>query len=448
MDHSSDMQNMLDDLVRRARKAGADQADGILTRSVALAHARRLDRVERLERAESRDLGLRVIIGQKQAVASGNDWRPAALDELVARAVAMARAVPDDPWCGLAPAELCARPPFSDIDAVDPVEPSTECLIARAQEAEDAARAVPGVTNSEGAEAEWGHWHMTLVASNGFCGGWEGSRHTLAVQVLAGEGTAMESDYDYSVAVHGADLKSPALIGKTAGERAVAALNPGKPPSTQCPVVFDPRIAGGLIGTLAGAINGAAIARGTSFLKDAMESRVMAKGLDVIDDPHRPRGLKSKPFDAEGVANGRRYLVRDGILRSWILDLGTARQLKLQTTGHAARGTGGPPSPSASNVHLAPGTLSPAELMADIGEGIYVTSLMGHGINMVTGDYSRGAAGFRIEKGERAGPVSELTIAGNLAEMFRQMTPADDLEFTDAVNAPTLRIDGMTVAGA
>jgi len=273
------------------------------------------------------------------------------------------------------------------------------------------------------------------------------SSHSLSASVLAGEGTGMERDYDFSSAVHGADLRDPADVGRGAGERAVRRLGARKMPTAQVPVIYDSRVAGGLVRHLTGAINGAAIARGTSFLKDRMGDQVFANSIRIVDDPLRPRGLRSKPFDGEGIATRTKNLIEDGRLMTWLLDLASARQLGLETTGNAARGTGGPPGPAATNVYLAAGSLTPDALIADIDSGFYVTELIGMGVNGVTGDYSRGASGFWIEKGKISFPVSEMTVAGNLKQMFRALTPADDLVFRFGTDAPTVRIDGMTVAG-
>jgi PmbA protein len=438
--------DFLDDLIGRARKAGADAADAVLVESTSMSLAQRLGQPERLERAESHDLGLRVFIGKRQAIVSSTDNAPAMLDELVERAIAMARSVPEDPYCGLAdPDQLATEIP--DIDLCDPEEPAPDTLVERARAAEEAARAVEGVTNSEGAEADWSRSTIALAASNGFTGSYAVSRHSVSVSVLAGEGTHMERDYDYSSAVFGADLDDPAAVGRRAGERAVKRLNPRKVATAQLPVIYDPRVANSLIGHLASAINGAAIARGTSFLKDSMGKRILPAGVTVTDDPHRRRGLRSKPFDGEGVANRRLDIVADGVLTSWILDLRSARQLGLASTGHAARGTSSPPSPATTNLYLAPGTRSPEELIGEVARGFYVTELIGFGVNGVTGDYSRGASGFWIENGALAYPVSEVTIAGNLKEMFLNLTPANDLVFRYGTDAPTVRVDGMTIAG-
>ena len=377
---------------------------------------------------------------------SSTDMETKALDELVARAVAMARAAPEDPHCGIArPDQITSDGP--ELDICDPDEPTAESLIAVAEQAEDAARAVPGVTNSEGAEAGWSRSSIALAATNGFARGYSVSSHSLAASVLAGEGTAMERDYEFATAVHRADLKSAEEIGRRAGARAVRRLGARKMETAQVPIVYDPRVSGGLVRHLAGAINGVAIARETSFLKDSLSERVFAPGIAIIDDPHRLRGLRSKPFDAEGIANARRALIDDGVLTSWILDLASSRKLGIETTGNAARGTASPPSPAATNLYMEAGAATPGELMADIDSGFYVTELIGMGINQITGDYSRGATGFWIENGELAFPVSELTVAGNLKDMFANLTPADDLEFRRGTDAPTIRVDCMTVAG-
>lgn len=438
--------DLLDDLIQRARRAGADAADALLVDAASLSLSTRLGKPEGLERSEGGDLGLRVFVGKRMAVVSSTDRSPRMLAELAERAVAMARAVPEDSFCGIADADAITHD-WADLDLCDPAEPTAEDLIDAARATEDAARAVTGVTNSDGADASWSRSAITLVASNGFSGGYAVSRRSLSVSVLAGEGTGMERDYDYHATVYGSDLRSPEQIGRSAGEKVVAKLNPRKVKSQTVPVIFDPRVSGGLVGSLLGAISGAAIARGTSFLKDRMGQAVFASGINIVDDPHVRRGLRSKPFDAEGLPNRRRNLIDDGVLTTWLLDLRSSRQLGLTPTGHAARGTGSPPTPSPTNVFLAPGVLTPRELMADIGQGLYVTSLMGQGVNGVTGDYSRGAAGFWIENGEIAYPVSEITIAGNLKDMFRRLLPASDLELRYGIDAPTVRIDGMTVAG-
>ncbi len=447
MPNSTDDLNRLDDLITKAKQRGADAADAVFVNSIALSHTRRLGETEKVEREESTDLGLRVLVGKKQAIVSSTDLDPAAMDELVSRAIAMARTVPEDPYTGLAEGnELCSAIP--ELDMLDPDEPSADTLVARARECEDAARDVPGVTNSEGAEASWSYRRLALAGTNGFAGRYEVSNHSVGASVIAGEGTAMESEYDYATTVYGADLEDAATIGRRAGERAVRRLNPRKMKTMQVPVVYDVRIAGGLLRHLVSAISGPAIARGTSFLKEKLGKNIFSDGVRIVDDPLRKRGLRTRPFDGEGIATRKIDVVSNGILGTWLLDLSSARQLGLKTTGHASRGTSSPPSPSSSNLHLEPGTQTLSELIADIDSGFYVTSLMGMGVNGVTGDYSRGAAGFWIEGGEITYPVSEMTVAGNLNDMFLSLTPANDLEFRYATNSPTVRIEGMTVAGS
>jgi len=445
-ENEADILNRLQDLVAQARTAGADSADVVYAEGTSLSLSFRLGEPENLDRAEGNDLGLRVLIGKRQAIVSTSDCSDAALTELVDRAVSMAGVVPEDEFCGIAPAELLAGD-VPDLDECDPHEPGAEVLEARARGAEEAALAVEGVTNSEGAEAGWSRSSVSVVASNGFARTRVRSSHAISTAVLAGEGTDMERDYDWATAVHGEDLRSPEEIGRTAGENTVKRLNPRKISSAQVPIVYDPRVSNSLLSHLSGAVNGASVARGTTFLKDHMEKQVFADGITIVDDPLRRRGLRSKAFDGEGVATSPMQVIDGGILKTWVLDLRSARQLGLETTGNAARGTSSPPAPSTTNFYMQPGPLSPAELMADIKQGLYVTGMMGRGANMVTGDYSRGAEGFWIENGEIAYPVSELTIAGNLKEMFMHLTPADDLVFRYGTNAPTLRIEGMTVAG-
>ncbi len=443
---SDDSLTLLQDLIAKAQTAGADAADALLYNAVSLSLSQRLGKPERLERAEEGDLGLRVFVGRRMAIVSSSDRSAAALDELVDRAVAMARTVPEDPYCGLAEPDQLATD-WPDLDLCDPVEPAAEHLIALAGATEDAALAVEGVTNSEGAEAGWSRTDIAIAASNGFAGAYALSGSSLSTSVIAGEGTGMETDYDFTSAVHAEDMEDAATIGRRAGEKAVARLGARKVDTSRVPVVFDPRVSGSMLRHLIGAISGPAIARGTSFLKDALETAVFADGITVIDDPHMVRGRRSKPFDGECVANARRELIADGVLTTWIMDLRSARQLGLSTTGHASRGTSGPPSPAPTNLYMAAGATARDDLIGEIDQGLYVTGMMGMGVNGVTGDYSRGANGFWIEKGEIAYPVNEVTVAGNLKDMFKALTPASDLQFRYGVDCPTLRIDGMTVAG-
>jgi len=433
--------NLMADLMKWAKAAGADAAEALYVGGESISVAQRLGKREKLEGSEGRDLRLRAFVGQRSASVSSTDFSPKAVRALVERAVSMARAVPEDPYAGIAPTELLATS-WPDLDLDDKRRPpSAKALLALAAEAEDAARAVKGVTNSEGAEASWSRTTMMLVTSNGFSGSNRRGGYSLSCAVLAGEGTGMERDYEWSSAVHFDDLMPAARVGRNAGRFAVERLNPRKAASARAPVVYDRRLAGGLLGHLAGAINGRSVARGTSFLKDSMGQQIFAKGLRIIDNPHRKRGLGSRPFDGEGLPTKRRAVIDDGVLTTWLLDLASARQLGLAPTGH---GPGG----STSNFYLEKGELSPDALIADIKSGLYVTDLIGFGVNGVTGDYSRGASGFWIENGKKAWPVSGLTVAGNLKDMFLHMTAANDLQFKSSTNAPTVRIEGMTIAGS
>jgi len=430
--------NLLADMMKWAKAAGADSAEAFYINGESLSVAQRLGKREKLEGSEGRDLRLHVFIGQRSASVSSTDFAPKALRTLVERAVDMARVVPEDPYAGLAPAELLATS-WADLDLDDKRRPpSAKTLLALAAETEDAARAVKGVTNSEGAETSWGRTTQMLVTSNGFAGGYRRSGYTLSCAVLAGEGTGMERDYEWSSAIHFDDLMAASKVGRNAGRFAVERLNPKKAANGRVPVIYDRRVSSGLVGHLAGAINGRGVARGTSFLKDSMGQQIFAKGIRIVDNPHRKRGLGSRPFDNEGLPTKRRAVIDDGVLTTWFLDLASARQLKLTPSGNG----------SPSNLYLEKGKLSPEELMADIKSGLYITDLIGQGVNGVTGDYSRGASGFWIENGRKTWPVSGLTVAGNLKDMFLNLTQANDLQFKSSINAPTVRIEGMTVAGS
>ena len=433
-------------IVERARLAGADAADSIFAADASTSVQVRMGALEDVGRSEGGELGLRVFVGQRSASVSTSDLSDASLDALVERAVAMARLAPEDQWAGLAPAERLLRGPVPQLDLDDGGEASPEALRDLARAAEDAARSVGGVTNSEGGSASASRATIALATSHGFAGGYALTGYGVSASVLAGEGGAMQRDAASHSARHAAMLEPPEVIGRRAGERAVARLNPGRVASGTMPVVFDQRMSSGLVAHLVGAISGAAIARRTSFLLDALGSPVFAPGVSILDDPHRPRGLRSKPFDGEGLPVSPTEIVSDGVLQTWLLDSASARQLGLEPTGHATRSVGGNPGASPTNLHMAAGHLPPAALIEDIVHGVWITELIGSGVNGVTGDYSRGAAGFLIERGEVTRPVAEFTIAGNLRQMFLDLTPADDLEFRYGVNAPTVRIEGMTVA--
>ena len=434
-------------IVERAKAAGADAADAVFAADESLEVSVRLGKLEDVGRSESAALGLRVFVGARSASVSSSDLSDEAVAILAERAVAMAREAPEDRWAGLAPAErlLHGRPPLLDLDDGGWNEPKGLRDLALA--AEDAARAVPGVTNSEGGGGSTSRGVWALATSTGFAGAYASTSYAVSASVLAGEGGNMQRDYAYGTARHRSRLDDPESVGRRAGEQAVARLNPGRLASGPMSVVFAPRVGNSMLGHLVGAIAGAAITRRTSFLLDSLGTRILPEGVTVCDDPHRPHGLRSRPFDGEGCAVSPLSIVDNGVLESWLLDSASARQLGLEPTGHASRGVGGSPGVSTSNLYMQPGRTSAAGLMADLKDGVYVTELIGQGVNGVTGDYSRGAAGFRIRDGALAEPVAEFTIAGNLKDMFLNLTPANDLEFRYGTNVPTIRVDGMTVAG-
>ena len=435
-------------LVSQAIKAGADAADAVYVCDASTEVQVRLGQLEDVARSEGEDIGLRVFVGQRSATISSSNMNPDILAGLVTRAIDMAKEAPEDQYAGLAPQDRLLTGAVPDFDGDDGLDPDPALLRAAALECENAARAVAGVTHSEGAGASAGRSIFALATSHGFAGVKSGSGYGMSASVLSGDSDAKERDYDWRTTRHLADLDSPFNIGTRAGERAVKRLNPGTVKSGQMPVVFDPRVGGSFVGHLLGGIGGASIARKTSFLLESLGAQLFDSSISIVDDPHRMRGLGSRAFDGEGLPTARRSIIENGVLTGWLMESASARQLGLEPTGHASRGIGGAPGVSTSNVHMEGGSVSVSELIADIRHGIYVHELAGQGVNPVTGDYSRGAAGFLIINGEIAGAVSEFTIAGSLKDMFAAMTAANDLEFTRGTNVPTLRIDGMMIAGA
>lgn len=426
-----------------ARAAGADAAEALVTGDRSVGVGVRLGAVEDVERAEGADLSLTVYVGQRSASVSATRFDRETMAAITERAVAMARLAPEDRWAGLAPAERLLHGNAPDLDLWDGGEVEPGALKAAALEAEDAARAVAGVTNSQGASASAFAAVTALATSHGFAQSYRTTSYSISASVVAGEGSAMQRDHASHSARYLAGLDAPSAIGREAGERAVARVAPVRVKSGPMPIILDPRVASGILGHFAAAIAGPAIARGTSFLKDRMGARVFAPGVSIHDDPHRLRGLRSRPFDGEGLPVSPIALVDHGVLQTWLLDSASARQLGLEPTGHAGRSGG----VSTSNLYMAAGVVPRDTMIGDVAQGLYITELFGQGVNGLTGDYSRGASGFLIEDGELTRPVAEITIAGNLREMFLATTPASDLNFRYGVNAPTLRIDGMTVAG-
>lgn len=435
-------------LVERAIAAGASAADALYAGQQSSSVEVRLRELESVSRSEGEEVGLRIFVGQQSATASSSDLSHEAMSSLVERCLAMAKEAPEDVYAGLAPTGLLQRGELPDLDAFDAVDPDPAELRDTALEAEAAALAVDGVKNSSGASASANATTIALATSGGFSGAYRISGHSCMVSVIAGEGPGMQRDYAWHSTRHRADLEPAEDIGRRAGKRAVARLQPKRPKAGRYPVLFDKRVSSSLLGHFVGAISGSAIARKTSFLQDKLGTQLFAPTVSIIDDPLRARGARSRPFDGEGVRVSRQQLVSQGRLNSWIAESASARQLGIEPTGHAARGAGGAPSASPSNLFLSPGSRTREELLACCPEAVLVVELIGQGVNGVTGDYSRGAVGFMVRNGEIAEPLAEITIASNLLDMFATLEPANDLEFRRGIDAPTLLIPEMTVAAA
>lgn len=440
-------QNLLNDVVGDALKAGADAAEAVFAERQSLSVTVRMGELEEVEREEAQDLGVRVFVGQRQAVVSGSDLSSEGRRKLIERAVAMARLAPEDPYAGFAPQDRLARGPHADLDLYDAFEPSAESLEDQARVAEAAARAIEGVTNSDGGSAAWSSSNWLMATSHGFTGAHRATGFSLSASAIAGEGAGMERGGEGRSLRHAEDLPSPDAIGAEAGRRAAARLGARKISSTTAPVIFENRLATSLLGPLLGAISGPAVARGVSFLKDKLGQQIFAKGIELIDDPHVVRGLGSSPFDDEGVLNKRMALIEDGVLTTWLLNSAAARQLGLETTGHASRGLAGPPGVSTSNLTLKPGTDDLAALMKGAGEGLLVTSMFGPSLNGNTGDWSVGCSGVWFENGEPAYPVTEITVAGNLIDIYARLIPGSDLEIRGSANSPSILVDAVAIAG-
>ena len=443
----NEAESILSTLLSDAQSAGAEAADAVLYHSVSSGVSYRLGNLEDVERSESQDLGLRVMVGKRQASVSTTDFSRTGLKELAERCAAMAKAAPEDPYCGLAPKERLATAPFEELDLGDFAEPTTEALKARAEECEAAAMGVEGVVNSNGASAGYGEGAKWFATSHGFFGESGGSNHSTSVSVLAQDENGMETDYDYDSKTHLEDLEPASQIGITAGERTVRRLSPRKIESRTAPIIFDNRLSRSLIGHLAGAVNGGSIARGVSFLKDKLGETLFSDDINIVDDPKLPRRSGSKPFDGEGVVTEKFNLIEKGRLTQWLMNSAHARQLNLETNGRATRGTGGGPGASSTNLYLEAGTKSVDDLIAEAKDGLLLLDMFGPQVNANTGDYSVGCSGIWIENGALAYPVSEITIAGNLLEMYKELVPANDLEFRGSTNAPTVLIPQMTIAG-
>ena len=435
-------------LVERGIAAGASAADALYVDQRSSGVQVRLGELENVSRSEGEEIGLRLFVGQRSATVASSDLSDESLKTLVDRCLAMAEEAPEDPYARLAPKELLAVGDLPPLESGDGRDSDPTELRKRALEAEKAALAVAGVTNSSGAGASASGTTMALATSGGFSGAYESTGHSCSASVIAGEGAGMQRDHAWHSSRYVGDLEDAAEIGRRAGERAVARLGATRPKPGKYPVLFDPRVSSSLLGHFAGAISGSSIARKTSFLQDKLGKRVFADGVTIVDDPLRLRGLRSRPFDAEGVRVSRQELVSGGVLNSWIAESASARQLGIAPTGHAARGAGGAPATSPSNLYMAPGKRSREELFAAFDEALLLIELIGQGVNGVTGDYSRGAVGFMVRNGEIAEPVAEITVASNLLEMFATAEPGSDLEFRRGIDAPTILIPEMTVGAA
>lgn len=448
MKSPEEARRIAESLVERGIAAGATAADALYGGDRSSGVQVRLGELEDVGRSEGEQMGLRLFVGQRSATIASSDLSDEALGVLIERCIAMAKEAPEDPYAGLAPPEVLelGEPPFLDSD--DRGEPEAADLRARALEAESAALAVAGVTNSTGAGASASASIVALATSGGFSGTSCATGHSISAGVIAGEGSTMQRDHAWRSARHFADLEQPATIGRRAGERAVARLKPSRPKPGKYPVIFDPRVSSSLLGHFSGAITGSSVARRTSFLQDKLGTQIFGPGVTIVDDPLRLRGLRSRPFDGEGARVARRELVSNGILNQWIAESASARQLGIEPTGHAARGGAGAPGAAPSNLYMTAGPRSREELLASYSEAVLIVELIGHGVNGVTGDYSRGAAGFMVRGGEIAEPVAEITIASNLIDMFATLEPANDLEFRRGIDAPTILVPEMTVGAA
>jgi PmbA protein len=440
-------ETLLHDLVRGALKAGADAAEAVVGERQSLSVSVRLGELEQVEREEARDLGLRVFIGRRQATVSGSDISPTARGKLLDRVMNMVRLAPEDPYAGLAPQDRLAKGPFQDLDLYDPTEPTPVQLEAQALEAEDAARATPGVTNSDGGTGAWSTARYIMVTSDGFVGAHQASSFAVYASAIAGDENGMERGGDGRSTRWQSDLPTPQSIGAEAGKQAVQRLGARKIDSVTAPVIFENRVAMSLISPLIGAIAGPAIARGASFLKTKMGQQIFARDITILDEPHRVRGLGSQPFDDEGVANHDTALIDQGVLTTWLLNSASARQLGLETTGHASRGLAAPPGVGVTNLTVQPGTRDLKALMGDAKQGLLVTSMFGPSLNGNTGDWSTGVSGFWFDDGEIAYPVAEITVAGNLIDIYGRLVAGSDLEFRGSRNAPSLLVDALAIAG-
>jgi len=435
-----------DFLIKKSKKSGADSVDVVYIENTNIDVGCRLKKIEKLERSESNDIGLRFIKNKKQVIVSSNDLTKKNLEELIYKASKMVGAVPRDPYCSIAKKkDLIKKIP--NLEIFDSKEPTIKSLKDKVIEAENAGLNVKGVTNSEGAEIGWNKSKIYLFNSNGLNVSYQSSSYDIYAVLIAGRGTLMEREYEFASSVFEKDLTKTSLVGKKAGELAVKKINPKKIKTSKIPVIFSPRVANSFLKHLSSAINGNSITRGTSFLKKKLNKKIFSSNINIIDNPLKKRGLQSKPFDGEGLETKKTQIIKNGELKTWFLDLATAHQLRLKSTAHASRNISSPPTPSPTNLYFEPSNISPKSLIGNIKKGVYLTELMGSSVNLTNGDYSRGGSGFWIDKGEITYPINGITIADNLNEMFKKIILANDLEFKHGLNSPTMLIEDMIVAG-
>jgi len=435
-----------DFLIKKSKKSGADSVDVVYIENTNIDVGCRLKKIEKLERSESNDIGLRFIKNKKQVIVSSNDLTKKNLEELIYKASKMVGAIPRDPYCSIAKKkDLIKKIP--NLEIFDSKEPTIKSLKDKVIEAENAGLNVKGVTNSEGAEIGWNKSKIYLFNSNGLNVSYQSSSYDIYAVLIAGRGTLMEREYEFASSVFEKDLTKTSLVGKKAGELAVKKINPKKIKTSKIPVIFSPRVANSFLKHLSSAINGNSITRGTSFLKKKLNKKIFSSNINIIDNPLKKRGLQSKPFDGEGLETKKTQIIKNGELKTWFLDLATAHQLRLKSTAHASRNISSPPTPSPTNLYFEPSNISPKSLIGNIKKGVYLTELMGSSVNLINGDYSRGGSGFWIDKGEITYPINGITIADNLNEMFKKIILANDLEFKHGLNSPTMLIEDMIVAG-
>ena len=439
-----DYRSLAEEIIKLSLSKGADSSDIVIAKNLSKNIGCRLGKIEEIEQSETKVLGLRTFIGNRNAIISTNDFSKNSINESIDRVISMTKLAPEDPLSKLANETAKIIP---DLELFDTCDLNPDQLKDLALETENSALEVKGVTNSNGASSSQSKTSFHLSTSNGFSGGYKKSNFSISCSAIAGNELSMQTDYDYDSKVFFKDLKGTSLVGEQAAENTVSKCNPKKIKTCKSDVVFDPRVSKTLLSHISSLVNGSSIARGSSFLSEKMNAKIFGREINIIDNPSILKGLGSKPFDDEGCEMKSFNIIENGILRSWILDTTTSQQLGIKSNSRASRGMSSSPSPSPTNMFIENGTISKDEIINNIKDGFYVTDLIGQGVNLITGDYSRGAGGFKIENGKISFPINEVTIAGNLKDMFHRMIAANDLEFKYSLNSPTILIEGMTIAG-